>query len=84
MANQRDKGLDKVTIRIFEGDKEKLMALFPGIGYNRPLRLLIRNFIKGVEEKAQRKLQRRVDGPSITIDVEQVMMDAKEDESDDE
>lgn len=49
------KDAEKVTIRLFRGDKDRLAELFPTIGYNGVIRQLVRNFIKGVEEKAQRQ-----------------------------
>ena len=46
---------EKVTIRLFVGDKEELQKLFPHVGYNKPIRHLIHNFIRRVGEKAMRK-----------------------------
>lgn len=46
--------LEKVTIRLFLGDKEKLEHLFP-VGYNKVIRHMVRNLIKGIEERTQQK-----------------------------
>lgn len=50
-----EKEQEKVTLRLFRGDKEKLTAMFPGIGYNKAVRHIVHNFIKGVEEKAMKR-----------------------------
>jgi hypothetical protein len=59
---------EKITIRLFRGDKDKLSNLFPEVGYNKAIRFLVRNFIKSIEEKAQSRLGQNKT-PDIEIDL---------------
>lgn len=47
--------LEKVTIRLHEGDKEILQDFYPKIGYNKAIRHIIHKHCKTLEEIAQRK-----------------------------
>lgn len=70
---------EKVTIRVFRGDKEKLSQMFPGLGYNKAMRHIVHNFIKGVEEKAMRQ-QSSSGLPTGTINIDEVIEEAAKDE----
>lgn len=52
------KKTEKISIRLFRGDKEKIAQLYPHIGYNKAIRNIVRNFIKNVEASANEKLAR--------------------------
>lgn len=43
--------LEKVTIRLFKGDREALEALFPNTGYNLPIRQCVRKLVRHLQEK---------------------------------
>lgn len=43
--------LEKVTVRLFHGHKEKLSEYFPDLGYNKVIRIAVHNLIKKTEEK---------------------------------
>lgn len=63
---------EKVTVRLYKGDRDKLLMYFPSIGYNRALREIVRSFIRGVEEKAQAKRS------SVSIDLGEINVKAME------
>jgi len=70
-----DKQTEKLSLRLFSGDKEKLTAMYPGVGYNRVIRHLVSNFIRGVEERAQQKDSGTASLKNINID--QVVEEAR-------
>ena len=41
--------MEKVTIRLYKGDKETLNELLPNLGYNQVIRTLVRNLITKLE-----------------------------------
>lgn len=43
--------LEKVTVRLNRGDKDKLSEYFPDLGYNKVIRVMVSNLIKKTEEK---------------------------------
>ncbi len=50
---KKDKApMEKVTIRLFEGDKETLSELFPNLSYNQVIRVMVRNLIKKTASRA--------------------------------
>lgn len=67
--------LEKVTVRLFRGDKDEIDAMFPNLGHNRVIRQLVRNLLKGIKERAQ-KTQGNLE---IQIDVDQLMTEEKND-----
>lgn len=76
---------EKITIRTFRGDKEKLNAMFPGIGYNKAMRHIIHSFIKGVEEKARAKLvnQPTINSASENVNIGEMLEAARKDADND-
>lgn len=44
----------KVTIRLFEGDRERLEQYFPHIGYNAAIRQLVSKALRLLDEKTTR------------------------------
>jgi len=72
---------EKITIRAFKGDKEKLASMYPHIGYNKAMRHVIHSFIAGVEAKAQHMLASQ-QGPAPdagNIDINKMLDAAKKD-----
>jgi hypothetical protein len=67
--------LEKVTIRLNRGHAQKLDDFFPSVGYNKVIRTLVANFLKGVEEKAQKNLPKTLTPQEI--DVEEIMPNAE-------
>ena len=57
--------LEKVTLRLTRGAKEKINGFFPTVGYNIVIRKITDNFIKKIEERASQNLE-PVD---ITVDL---------------
>lgn len=45
---------EKVTLRLFRGDKDKISQMFPEIGYNKAIRHIVHNFIRGIEERVNK------------------------------
>ena len=43
--------LEKVTLRLFKGDRERVQKFFPGVDYNVAIRNIISKTLKGLEEK---------------------------------
>lgn len=43
--------LQKVSIRLFRGDKDRLDAYFPQLGYNAAIRLIVRKALRALDEK---------------------------------
>lgn len=72
--------LEKVTVRLNRGDKNKIETFFPEVGYNRIVRALVSDFIKKVEEKAQRTIGKiatpEIDISSLTPDKQEEPLDA--------
>ena len=65
--------LEKVTIRLYTGDKEKINALFPTIGHNKMIRKLIRRTLKHIEEKINREEGMRMNKSlDINIDIKEL------------
>lgn len=60
--------LEKVTLRLTTGAKEKINAFFPTVGYNIVIRKLTDNFIKKIEERTSQS-QEPVD-LDVDLDVE--------------
>jgi hypothetical protein len=46
--------LEKVTIRIFAGDREALEDLYPNADYNKVIRTLVRKHIRLLQEQANK------------------------------
>ncbi len=65
--------LEKVTIRLTQGAAQRLNDLFPSVGYNRVIRTMVDNFLKGVEEKSQRSTTRNP--LPLDIDVKEMLPD---------
>lgn len=49
--------LEKVTVRLFHGHKDKLSEYFPDLGYNKVIRIAVHNLIKKTEEKLNETYQ---------------------------
>ena len=56
MAVKESEPLEKVTVRLYEGDFNRLAELFPSVKPNVTLRKLVRAFIHKVEGDAPAKL----------------------------
>ena len=52
--------LEKVSIRLFKGDKARLDDLFPQAGHNRVIRELVRRTIRQIEERASQRQQKEL------------------------
>lgn len=52
---REDESVIRITIRLFEGDKEELNKFYPAKGYNWCIRHLVRRHIKALKEKENRK-----------------------------
>ena len=46
----------KKTIRLIEGDTEKMNLFYPEAGYNRAIRALVHQHIRALEEKLSRRI----------------------------
>jgi hypothetical protein len=69
----------KVTLRLFDGDKDELSTMFPSIGYNAVVRQLVHNFVKGVKEREMRSRQGLTSAQNINID--ELLEEAKLDDN---
>lgn len=49
---------EKITIRLFEGDRERLTKLYPENGYNQVIRSLVHQHCRVKEEELQRAAQK--------------------------
>jgi len=57
MAKEKgNQPLKKYTIRLVEGDPERLDKFFPGLGHNAVIRAVVNRLVKRLEEKLNRKL----------------------------
>lgn len=61
--------LEKVTIRLTTGAKEKLNTLYPSLGYNKVIRRLVDNFTRGVEEKVSQQVGSNASDITVDEDV---------------
>lgn len=52
MSNEpeEEEELEKVTIRLFNGDKDDIMAFYPKLGYNKAIRILVRKHVRALKE----------------------------------
>lgn len=48
--------MKKVTVRLFASDDEYLKEVYGELGYNKAIRMIIRNHIRFVQERANRRL----------------------------
>lgn len=48
-----DEPIEKVTLNLFKGDKDRLTELHGKLGYGKVIRELVRGHIRRVEAKAQ-------------------------------
>lgn len=63
--------LEKVTLRLFRGDKDRLQEKYPTLGYNSAARQIIKNHLRVLDEKASQLKEKEKDlGSSINIDVD--------------
>lgn len=60
---------EKVTIRLYTGDKDWLSAMFPNIGYNKVIRELVHKFRRGVEEKSNHQQTANIPEGNVEIDI---------------
>jgi hypothetical protein len=70
MARQKQ-DLEKVTIRLHEGDKDILEKYYPRSGYNPVIRQLVRRHIKQLEEKFN-TTRSQADDTADTIDLNDI------------
>ena len=45
----------KVSLRLFTGDREKLLEFYPNLGYNAAIRQLVRRHIRALEARMAEK-----------------------------
>jgi len=57
----------KVSLRLYAGDKERLQAFYPRLGYNAAVRELVRRHVKALEARLEE--QRELSTP-IPVDLE--------------
>lgn len=48
--------LEKVTLRLREGDTEELNKFYPNTGYNKAIRILVARHLRALKEKANQQL----------------------------
>lgn len=65
MARPKRLDLEKITIRIHRGDKERLDFLYPKLGHTEVIRTLIRNHIRRIDEIANQQIPKL----NATIDI---------------
>ena len=41
---------EKITVRLYRGDKDKMCNLFPGVAFNKIIRELVRDYIDKAEK----------------------------------
>lgn len=49
--------IEKVTIRLYEGDSARLQRLYPKVGASKVIRHLVRHHLRGVDERTEQILQ---------------------------
>lgn len=47
------KELEKVTIRLEKGQRERLNSLYPSLGYTKVIRALVQRHLREIDEKAE-------------------------------
>lgn len=50
-----DEELEKVTVRLFDGDREALQNYYPSLGYNKAIRTLVRKHLRALDEKVSHR-----------------------------
>jgi hypothetical protein len=48
--------LEVVTLRLYQGDKDRLDEYYPQLGYNKIVRLIVRNHLQRLDKKVERAL----------------------------
>jgi len=56
MSNE-SKPLEKITLRVFKGDIDRMSKYYPKVGYNRAIRTLISEHLKVLDEKVNQMEQ---------------------------
>ena len=56
---------EKVTIRLYIGDKERLRRFFPTLDYNRAIREIIKHALDRAEEKFNQQVVTKHPAPKI-------------------
>lgn len=68
MAKPQNNQLEKVSIRIFVGDREELERFYPALGYNKVVRFLIHKHVKKLQEQ-ENKANGSIDTESPELDL---------------
>lgn len=66
--------LVKVTIRLHKGDKERLDAYFPHLGYNAVIRVIVRKALKALDARYMADTFTDIEG-GVEIDVQRLSED---------
>ena len=71
MPRRSEHDLEKVTIRLYRGDKEALQKYAPELGYNGVIRHLVHKFIRTMDTAAAKGLSEleKIDVRDLKIDV---------------
>lgn len=69
MASRSNRNLEKVTIRLNQGDSERLRAYYPNLGYNEAIRQLVEKHLRQLDERTQRRVQSSVPTPNLEEDL---------------
>jgi hypothetical protein len=59
--------LEKVTVRLYIGDKEELNSFYPQLGYNKVVRKLITDHLKKLRERVNQKRSETNDDDDIDL-----------------
>jgi len=57
MPQKNNEDLVKVTIRLYDGDKEELDEFYPSLGHNRVIRDLVRKHIRLLRERISHRAE---------------------------
>ena len=49
--------MEKVTIRLFVGDKDRVQAYYPTAGHNEVIRKLVRKHLKMLDAEAEKRIE---------------------------
>jgi hypothetical protein len=56
MARRSSRDLEKITIRVNQGDSERLREYYPTLGYNEAIRRLVEHHLRQLDERTQRRV----------------------------
>lgn len=83
VTRKSDRPLEVVTLRLYEGDRERMRDLYPSLGYNRAIREIIHKHLRQAESTITERAGEIAPELGSDLDAELAAMKAQQEFSDD-